>query len=302
MSKFKYSILICTFNRDRYIKYALQHVLNLEFTSSEYEVVVINNNSTDNTEKICREVMNKNRNININYIVETNQGLSYARNAGIKYANGDYIIFIDDDAFVRNDYLLNLDNFLINFPDFIAGGGKIIPVYERDKPKWMNSFLYPLIAAMDMGDSVKIFDKGKFPLGANMFYKKGVFNDIGYFKINLGRKGDILEGGEEKDFIARLKKTGTIVYYVPDVVVYHMIPDNRLTFDYIKKQAVGIGRSEKKRIMEQNYTEKVHKVISELFKITGTLFLVLYYLFILQPSKGLILVKFRFWVLKGYFY
>ena len=93
------SIVICTYNRQDYLPKCLMHLKNQNCRSEDFEIILINNNSTDQTEQICQGFLKENPDLNVNYFVEINPGLSFARNRGIKEAKGSIICFIDDDGF-----------------------------------------------------------------------------------------------------------------------------------------------------------------------------------------------------------
>jgi hypothetical protein len=134
-----------------------------------------------------------------------------------------------------------------------------------------------------------------------MAYRAIAFEEYGNFNTELGRRGRELEGGDEKDMVYRLKKDGRKVHYVPSIHVKHIIPESRIQLSYIKGQAIGVGTSEKKRLLAEDISEKIKKTFEEIIKIGGTFILSLYYLFTFKPGKGIMLIKFRAWVIQGYF-
>lgn len=291
------SIIVCTFNREKYIGRCLEHLVNQNADTSTFEVIVINNNSTDSSAQICSEIVSQHA--HFHYFLEKNQGLSYSRNRGIKESKGDILAFLDDDAFAQKDYVSNTIKFFKNHSEVQAIGGKIKPLYEGTPPKWMTSYLWPLVAAQDLGDRPKPFSGRKFPIGANMAFQKSIFERYGTFNLNLGRTGTKLEGGEEKDFFLRLKKDRISVFYVPNVEVNHIIPEKRVTKEYIKELAIGVGTSERKRIKEAGATVFFWKIVDELVKSFGTIILFIIYSLRGKFSAGIMLLKFRYWVVKG---
>ena len=196
--------------------------------------------------------------------------------------------------------MTHLIQYFTQHPEVDAIGGKIHPDYQSQEPKWMSKYLLPLIAALDMGNSPKPFTGSKFPIGANMAFRREVFSTREPFRTNLGRKGDFLGSGEEKDFFIRLKKQGKTIHYVPTVQVKHYISDRRLEKAYIKRMAQGIGVSEAIRIQSGPFTEVLQKWISEFFKIGATLILAFVYAVRGQWSKGSMLIKFRLWLLSSF--
>lgn len=300
MNKILVSVIVCTYNREQYIERNLEALSKQSLEKDKYEIIIINNNSTDNTESICKSFINNHPEIKIAYFNEQNQGHSNARNRGIKESKGEYLAFIDDDAFVDFEYVKNIVDFFSKNQNVAALGGKIIPIYEVEEPKWMTKYLLPLVAGLDMGDSPKEFPGMKFPIGANMAYRKEVFNELGNFNPELGRKGTGLEGGDEKDMIYRIKKADKKVWYVPEVFVEHFIPSARIQSDYIKGQAIGVGKSERKRLKQASLNQKIAKIFDEIVKIIGTFVLAVKYSIRFQFPKSIMLIKFRYWVISGY--
>lgn len=296
----KLSIIVCTYNREQYIGKNLNSFVTQTLPFSEFEVIIVNNNSPDNTDEICNEFVKNHPEIQTTYVIEKNQGHTYARNRGIKESKAKFIAFIDDDAFVRPEYCKNIISFFDTNPNVDVIGGKIIPVYESGKePEWMTPYLLTLMAAQNYGNEIKEFSPKKFPIGANMIYRSSVFDKIGIFNVELGRRGDGLEGGDEKDVIQRLRKIGGIIYYDPNVVVDHIIGIHRESMKYIKAMGVGVGTSERTRIKKEGISGVFNKIIEEGYKSAATILLFFYFIVTLKPKKGWVLVKFRAWVISG---
>ena len=291
------SVIICTYNREDVLGKCLNHLVNQ--SDLDFEWVLINNNSTDSTDSIISEFITENPSINIKYFIELNQGLSYARNRGVKEASGDILVFIDDDSFPFPNYIQKLKTFLKKYPEAKAGGGKIVPFWESMPPSWMSKYLLSLVSAIDIGNKVKLFKGRSFPIGANMFVHKELFEQYGMFNVKLGRKGKNMEGAEEKDLFLRIKKANIIVYYVPDVCVEHWVPDSRLTKEFFTKQALAIGQSEKIRAKTISSAEYCKSCLRELFKWGATAVLLAGYSLTGNYVKGAKLVEFRWKVSKG---
>jgi glucosyl-dolichyl phosphate glucuronosyltransferase len=293
------SVIICTYNREEYIGKTLMHFNNQSANENLFEIVIVDNKSNDKTADICKEFINSNPNIDVKYYLEQNQGLSYARNTGIAKSKGDLIAFIDDDAFVNHNYIEEVIRFFKENQDINSIGGRIYPEYEKGEPAWMSKYLWPLVAALDNGDKVKPFKGRKFPLGANMAFRAEIFEKYDHFNVELGRRGTVLEAGEEKDLFFRMRKNGEKIFYVPSVAVKHIIPEKRTHLDYIKKQALGIGKSERVRLKKYGFGMKLNRAIEEVIKIFGTIALSTIFIFRKKISAAVILIKFRFWVIKG---
>lgn len=292
------SIIVCTYNRAKYIYDALESIACNDFPRNEYEIVLVNNNSTDSTEEKCKMFAKKYPEVNFRYCTETKQGLSHARNKGIAVSQGDTIVFMDDDILVKSDYLKNLKENLDDISNLMAFGGKITPKFESGQaPKWLNRWMYSLLSAIDKGNSVKVFTNGKYPIGANMGFRRKCFDECGVFNTELGRIGDILLGGEEKDIFMRLRAKGIIPYYLPNVEIEHIIPESRTTIEYIERAGLGIGISEQIRCSATGSLRK--RYFQEFVKWCGTIVLSVYYAITFRSQTSKAMLKFRKNVSKG---
>lgn len=294
------SVIICTYNRQQTIGECLMCLAQQTLAADRFEIVFVNNNSTDDTEKIARHFEDTHPHIRMRYFLETQQGLSFARNTGIEKADGDILVFLDDDAFAFPDYLQQMVTFFQQ-TDAAGGGGRIYPRFESKRPRWMSSFLLPLTSTIDLGDEPRLFAKRKFPIGANMAVRRTIFQQYGDFNVALGRRGNNMEGAEEKDLFYRLMQGGEKIYYIPDAKVFHFVPDRRLTFSFFKRQSLGLGFSERMRCRNLGTAEFFRSLCREAFKWGVSLILFFYYLLRLQPAAAWRLLVFRYYVTKGLF-
>ena len=294
------SLIVCTYNRDKYLYGALQCIAENGFPTEAYEIVLVNNMSTDNTEAECKRFENDYPNVDFRYFVETNQGLSFARNRGIKESQGETLVFLDDDSYIQEGYLNNLQKHLEAHSDADAFGGKILPVFESgEAPKWLSKWNYSWVSAIDMGDKVCPFKGKAFPIGANMGIRRSMISEIGLFNTQLGRSKKNLMGGEEKDLFERIRNHGGSIYYFPDVVVHHVIPPTRTTKEYIMRMGEGVGKSERIRTLSISKSKYLGRLFSELVKWGGTFVLWLRFAITGQFEKGNILIAFRRKVTSG---
>lgn len=293
------SVIICTYNRDKYIYRTLQHIACNGFPPEKYEIILVNNNSTDRTAEECQKFQHDFPDLNYRYYQETRQGLSFARNRGIEEARGDILLFLDDDAFMQKNYLQQLVIDLKNYPDAAAFGGKITPEYENGKiPEWMSKWTYSWVSAIDKGQQVCLFEGNSYPIGANMGFRK-IAIPTDRFNTALGRNKGNLMGGEEKDIFNRMKAQQARIYYFPNIEVLHIIPEKRTTRRYIKQMALGIGKSERLRTLKISRSAYWKRLFAEGIKWAASLTLWLGYLLSGKPQKGFILLYFRWFVSQG---
>ena len=295
------SFILCTYNRERYIYNVLQSVAENKLSHSEYEIVLVNNNCTDNTEAECDRFRTDYPDIRFVYCIERNQGLSHARNCGIHNASGDVLVYVDDDALVNEDYLQTYADFFKRNATAQAAGGPIIPRYDGcEEPAWMSHYTRQLITGkLYLGDRERVFPRGSFPGGGNAAYRRSVFDAVGLFNVDLGRKGNSLIGAEEKDLFDKMTSQGIKFYYLPTSILYHLIPPKKLTQDYFDRLTYGIGQSERYRTLQISKGKYRKRLLMEAVKWSATLLLWTGFTLKGQPAKGNKLVSFRRNVTRG---
>ena len=297
------SIIVCTYNRADYLYDALESIANNGIPRNEYEIILVNNNSTDNTEEKCKLFAANFPEVNFRYFTENKQGLSFARNKGIAESKGDFLVFLDDDVVVKPNYLRNLKSNLDNTPDLMAFGGKITPRFEAGHPpKWLNRWMYSLISATNSPDKTQKYGKHKYPIGANMGFRRQCLEKSGYFNTELGRTGNILLGGEEKDIFLKIKGLGMGIYYFPDVEIEHIIPESRTTEEYIERVGIGVGISERIRCTSTGKQSLHKRHFQEFVKWCGTIVLAVYYTLTFRLQVAKVMLMFRKNVTKGLSY
>lgn len=296
------TLIICTYNREKYIRPLLESIVKNDYPATDYEIVLVDNNCTDNTRGVCEEFSASHPEVALRYVVESEQGLSAARNKGIKEAKGDIIIYVDDDALVDTDYIRQYAEHFAAHPETMAAGGPIEPLYETEEPSWMSPYTKALLTAwMNYGDKVREYPQGRYPGGGNAAYRKDVFDRVGLFNTELGRKGNLLLASEEKDIFDKMKALGMKVLYLPTPVLHHCIPQAKLEEDYFNRLTLQIGRSERMRTRAISKGKYLSRLASEAVKWGGTLALLCIYALQGAPKKGWKLVLFRRNVTKGLF-
>jgi len=265
-----------------------------------FELVIVDNNSTDGTECVCKNIIKENPHRNIRYVKELNQGLSFALNRGIAEAKGEYLIFIDDDETINTNHLDMLDDYLKKYPQIELCGTPVEPVYETEKPKWLSHFTMRLITGYyNEGDKVKKLQAKNYPGTGHTIIKRELYERFGYYNTDLGRKGKGLTGAEDKDMFMRLSNNNIECYYLPGMPIYHHIPANKLTDEFFHKLTYSIGRSERIRTKSVSGKEYRKRLVSEGVKWAASIVLFVGYTISFTPSKGIKLLQFRWNVSKG---
>lgn len=294
------SIIIATYNRCDFLEDCIKSYSEQDCDKSAFEVLIINNNSTDDTEIISNRLIEKYPEVNVRYLVETNQGLSYGRNRGIHESKYALIHFFDDDAIATPSYISSIIDTFERNPKALASGGKILLNYFDKRPRWASVYIESIFGLFDIGNTEKEFPRRNYPRGSNMTFKRELFDKVGTFDISLGRKGKIMLGGEEKEMFQRVYELGASVIYNPLTVCYHAVPTERTKLDSIRNQVFGIGVSENIRINNSALKYKVNRYLMEGVKWVATFLLFMKYFFLeFNWSKAALIVKFRWWITKG---
>ncbi len=227
------SIIICTYNRVDNLNECFDCLSSQDITSSfGWEVLLVDNNSSDLTKQFTLDYAAK-ADFKLHYTFEAKQGLSHARNHGVNYSNGEILIFIDDDIRVSKSWLQSIVK-TFNTQQCDAVGGRIHIESPAKLPKWISPDMYGFLGYQDFGNDLRPMDGYKeFPFGGNMAVKRTVFEKIGLFDTDMGRKGTGLKKeelfkGEETDFFHRLADVGGRFYYQPDALVLHKILAHQL--------------------------------------------------------------------------
>ena len=296
----KISVIICSYNREDHIINAIGSLYRQTIPRGDYEVLVIDNNSKDNTAQVVHAWQEAHKDLDLFFTVETRQGASWARNTGAREAKSPLLVFMDDDAVEEPDFLERILLFFDQHPEADGLGGRIIPRYIPEKPKWMSHHVSSLVGNFDYSQEVKIFDDGRYPLESNMVVRKADFELIQGFNTELpGVKGTLRIGGEGKDFFYRLMALGKKIWYDPSVIVHHVVEVKKLTPEYMYRVASGIGRGEKVRTKQQGGFAYFRKILEYFYKLAGSVVLGIIYALKGKPAQSWPVIQYRIDALKG---
>jgi glycosyltransferase involved in cell wall biosynthesis len=230
----KYSIVIATHNRAKDLRGTLASLAALT-TPHPWEVIVVDNNCTDDTPDVVSEFA-ATYPVPLRYLFESVPGRSAALNTGIALAQGEIIVTTDDDVRVETDWLEAIGSEMQRLQcDYI--GGRVLPIWGGPRPAWLPdrpSRHWAVIALLDYGDEPMEFVR-KMPLGVNMAFRREAFAVVGGWDPRIGRKAGTLLGQEVREWCVRARAHGVRGYYAPGVSLRHIIPASRLNKEYFRR-------------------------------------------------------------------
>lgn len=228
------SVIVCTYNRSASLAQTLQCLAAQQVRPGlTWEVIVVDNNSADDTRAIVEAAAALTP--RIRYQFESKQGLSHARNYGIEASSGSVILFTDDDVCPEPDWV----NTVLSEMDRLqcdACGGYIAPVWEKSPPAWLTERFHGFLAIrMETRGPFPITAAADAPFGANMAFRRSVFDKVGTFDTNRGRKGAELASGEDGELFERTLKAGFKVMWLPNAKVHHKVEAFRVEKSYFRR-------------------------------------------------------------------
>jgi glycosyltransferase involved in cell wall biosynthesis len=237
------SAIICTHNRDTYLGAAIDSLLAQEFAAG-FEVVVVDNNSSDRTSEVVKQRLSDPR---LKYVFEPVLGLSVARNTGAKESTGEIIAYLDDDAVACDRWLQILYSAYENNSKIAIAGGKVTLLWPQgiQQPRWLSPGLAANLGAYDLGDTIVYIEQpGLTPRGLNYSIRRSFLNEIGGFDPHLGRVGKNLLSNEELQMTELALQRGWQVAYLPDALVAHNVAPERLNRSWFLNRGWWQGISE----------------------------------------------------------
>ncbi len=237
------TVAICTFNRATLLPRAVDSVRNQTRASADLEILVVDNSSTDGTRELVAAVQAEDS--RVRYVVEPKAGIAHARNCALREARGEYLAFLDDDAWAECDWLENLLCAILSItpnPECVVGPVSL--VWEGKRPDWFPTRFESLLCRYDMGEKPRFLDPGGYLLTTNSLFHRQTLLALGGLRDDLGHKRNQLIGGEDNEIFQRLIANGYHVYYQPTARVNHPVPRERQTRRYLLRRLFWDGASQ----------------------------------------------------------
>jgi glycosyltransferase involved in cell wall biosynthesis len=230
------SIVICTYNRADMLRYCLRSLALQEAEKNLFEVLVVDNGSTDATQRIAALYAARNQNFRV--LCEPNIGLGHARNLGWREAHSNWIAYLDDDAMAEVDYVERA-LWIISNHDFECFGGRAHPWYKYGRPKWYRD---SFVDNEKDEPSLHLLKDDQFVSGMNCVFQRDILKALGGFPVDIGMKGHGISYGEEVLLQKRLRKSGGRVGFDPHLVVKHVVLPHKLKVSWLLRASFAHGR------------------------------------------------------------
>lgn len=246
------SVVLCTRNRSALLKIALDSLLAQQYSCEKFEVLVIDNASTDDTPNIVAQYASAGI---VRYIHEPNVGLCVARNTGWRSARGRFIAYFDDDAIAEPSWLTAIEAAFAAYPSGTGVvGGCVQPIWEAPRPSWLSDEIACSLTIVDWGEQRKFIDdlSREWLVGANMAIPKQILTEVGGFHPWLDRAGtNLLSSGDvflQKEIVRR----GYRCLYWPEMAIQHLVTVARLEPQWFLRRYYWQGVSDAVMLLIEN--------------------------------------------------
>ena len=237
------SVVLSTHNRAHYLPDALA-ALAAQECRVPYEIVVVDNASTDHTAQILETWCRNDARFRSGF--EPRLGLSYGKNAGLRLARASLLLFTDDDTIVDRRWVQSyVDLFVGRRNELMLAGGPQMPILDDlgPWPEWVDRLAFADIAMLDYGVE-RTLNQYEYVWGANMAVPRQLFDEFGHWDENVGRKGDARGTFEDTEFQDRVRAAGGVVRFCPGAIIHHRIGREQITPRRISSTAFTRGRNE----------------------------------------------------------
>lgn len=241
------SLIVCCYNSAQRLPTTLEYIAKQELLPDiPWEVIIVNNNSSDNTKSVAKEEWEKcGAPASLRVVDENTSGISHARIKGLKEANYELIIYCDDDNWLNSNYLSRAYNIMHENSEIGILGGRSIAVFEGEEPLWFSTFQRSFAVGVQGLYSGDVTNRGNL-WGAGMVLRRSVFLNLlasNFQFLNEGRKGSALASGEDTELCKWFILANYKLWYDEKLVFQHYLPLRRLTKAYLSELQDGFKSS-----------------------------------------------------------
>lgn len=302
------SIIIPTRNRAKYLVNALESITKQTFPQEEFEVIVVDNGSTDNTKEVVNSFQTKLK--NLKYFYENTPGLHVGRHKGLKESTADILVYADDDIEAFPTWLEGIHESLKS-KDVVLVGGKNLPNFESEPPAWIKKMwnqkmkygnVLGYLSILDFGDEVKEINPS-YVFGCNFSIRKETLEVAGGFHPD-GMPSELIKfRGDGESYVSRyILEKGYKTVYNPKASVYHLVSNSRMTLGYFEQRAYNQGISDsyseiryskERDASTLTFSGKTYIILPKIIKMLRVLFSKMFKVFDLLKDPGSIIIKSR---------
>ena len=230
---------ICTYNRYDLLPKAIESLQKQSLGKDRYKILVIDNSPDYEYAETIKQKYHAPP--FLEYVIERTPGLSNARNVAANTCGTEFIAYMDDDAIASDKWLENILAGFKQFGDNAAVlGGRVYPIWESERPSWLNDDLLCYVSVINWGGGDRIAKEHEWFAGTNISFRTKEIIDNGGFDVDLGRNGGgaVLLSNEETHLLEKIREQGKLGIYIPEASVSHLVPERRLTHSWFRQRVV----------------------------------------------------------------
>jgi glycosyltransferase involved in cell wall biosynthesis len=239
------SVVVCTYNRAAVLSDLLKTLSNQTVDASVYDIIVVDNNSTDETRTVV-ETFQQGRS-NLSYQFEARQGLSHARNRGWRVAGCDYVAYVDDDCTVPPHWVARAIEVIQRVSPGVFGG-PYEAYYNSSKPRWFKDSY----ESVSLGSDARVLEEGEYLNGTNIVFRRSLLETLDGFDTRFGMVGDTLGYAEETALLRAIRREYPrgAIYYDPRLCVSHLVRPEKMTLRWTLHRIIVAGRDSRRVFSE----------------------------------------------------
>lgn len=292
----KVSIIVPTLNRYDLLKLFLNSLLKQTVPLDEFEVLIIDNGSTDNTKDLVKEFRGL---LNLRYLYEPRNGLHYGRHLGFVESKAEIITYADDDIIAFPTWIESIITSFNKDKNIMLVGGNNYPKFESQPPKWILDLWNTVsngekkitwLSVIDMGNIAK-YISSKNIYGCNYSVRKVLLKETGGFHPDGFSKKNILFRGDGENHVTDFVLNNNYkIFFNPGASVYHFVPTKRMSIDYVKNRYFNEGISCSFLTIRKTNGCSFINVLSRI-KLKSILYFILFYWSFISPLPDKLMFK-----------
>lgn len=233
------SIVLSTYNRCTRLPRALTALTRQREPTPEFELIVVDNNSTDSTRQVVEDFMRTDH--RVRYLFEPKQGLANGWNAGFMAARADIVATTDDDLEVASDWVQAIVRSMAAHPEAWFVAGRVLPVWPKPAPSWLTRKHWTPLSLTDHGDREFIVDRKSPRCLPNAIFRRRVFDEVGLVAPAFGRVGELIGSTEDHELQLRIWRADGYGVYSPAIVSHSPVAPERMSKAYHRRWHTGHG-------------------------------------------------------------